>query len=532
MSAALKSKKEKFTNDLTVGKPLKKILSFTVPIFIGNLFQQLYSMVDAIIVGRTVGLSALAAVGATGAVSFLIIGFVTGVTSGFTVLTAQKFGAGDADGVRKSAAASLVLSVLVTVALTAVAVLTAKPLLRLMNTPEDILEDAYNYIVVIDWGIAAATFYNLVSNLVRALGDSRTPLVFLIFASVLNVGLDFLTILVFRMGVAGAAWATVVSQAAAGALCLIYALKKYPLLRVRKSDFKLPFAFYLRHLKVGLPMAFQFSITAVGVMVIQSVLNGFGSTVVAAYTAASKIDNLATQSLLSLGTAMATFCAQNYGAGKFARIKEGIRKANVTSVAFSVSGFALIMLLEIPLTRLFVGADAETVANEVHLYLLINGASYVFLGVLFVLRSSVQGLGYSGTAMFAGVAELAMRILAAFLFAALWGYIGVCTANPVAWFGADVFLIVVYLRITKKRLNVAEYSQPMRQIPLPDKVLPGTVASDEGIFEFTNCVEFTDCVDGDSAEHSEAAAPGEASEEEYALAPADCQGKDAAVAES
>lgn len=442
---------KKDVNDLTVGKPIRKILIFTLPLLIGNIFQQLYSMVDTIIVGRTIGLQALAAVGATGGISFLVIGFVQGVTSGFSVVTAQRHGARDIEGVKRSVAMSLMLSVATIAIVTPIAVLTTRPLLQLMRTPEDIFQDAYNYIVVIYYGIFATVFYNIVSNLVRAIGDSRTPLYFLIVASLLNIGLDFLFILRFKMGVAGAGWATVISQALSGVGCLIFALKKYEILRVNRRSFGWSGRFAWTHIRVGLPMALQFSITALGVMVIQTALNGFGSDTVASYTAASKIDMLATQGLFSLGTAMATYAAQNYGAGRLDRIRQGVNGGLIVAAVMSALSLVFVLLLQDPLIKLFADDDFVKVADQAHLYLYVNTACYFLLGLVFLYRNTVQGMGYSGLTMFAGIAELAMRVVAALVFAELWGYTGVCVANPVAWLGADAFLLIAYYAIMRKR---------------------------------------------------------------------------------
>ena len=276
-------------NDLTAGKPGKLILQFTLPLLVGNLFQQFYSMADTIIVGRTIDVYALAAVGATGAISFLILGFVQGVTSGFSVITAQCVGANDERGIRRSVATSILLSVGVTVLFTFLSIYTARPLLELMQTPADIIDDAYRYIIVIYYGIVTSVFFNLFSSILRALGDSKTPLIFLIIACIINIVLDFACILLFHMGVAGAAWATIIAQAVSALLCLLYSLKRFPVLRLHKEDWAFSWRFAWQHLRVGLPMAFQFSVTAIGVMIMQAALNSFGSETVAAFTAASKL---------------------------------------------------------------------------------------------------------------------------------------------------------------------------------------------------------------------------------------------------
>ena len=308
--------------DMTAGSPVKTILMFTVPIFVGNVFQQFYSMVDTIIVGKFVGTTALAAVGSVGTIMFLIIGFMLGLTAGFTVLTAQRFGAGDMKGMRKTVGSAATLSVIMTVIMTTISMLGMKPLLKFMNTPSDIFADAYHYIMVICAGIFATVLYNLLASILRAIGNSQIPLYFLILSALLNVVLDLLLIIVFRMGAAGAAYATVISQGVSGVLCLIYIIKKIPELKLEKSDFQLNGHIAKVQIGIGIPMALQYSITAIGSMMVQSSLNVLGSGAVAAFTAANKIEQVLTQAYVALGTTMATYCAQNIGAGKVKRIRQ------------------------------------------------------------------------------------------------------------------------------------------------------------------------------------------------------------------
>jgi len=431
-------------NDLTAGKPGKLILMFTLPLLIGNLFQQFYSMADTIIVGRTIDVYALAAVGATGAIAFLILGFVQGVTSGFSVITAQRVGAQDEQGVRRSVATSILLSVGVTIIFTILSVLTARPLLELMKTPSDIIDDAYRYIIVIYYGIAASVFFNLFSSIVRSLGDSRTPLIFLIVACIINIALDFVCILVFRMGVAGAGWATIIAQAVSAVLCLLYSLKRFPVLRLHREDWTFSWRFAWQHLRIGLPMAFQFSVTAIGVMIMQAALNSFGSTTVAAFTAASKIENIVSQPFNSLGVTASVFAAQNYGAGKIARIREGVRKSTLFSLIWSIFGAVLVVFAGRPLIRLFVGDASAAVFDQAQYYLNIMAVFLFALGQLFIYRNILQGVGKGGMPLAAGFAELAMRALAAFVLTGALGYLGVCLANPIAWIGAAVPLAVTY----------------------------------------------------------------------------------------
>ena len=431
-------------NDLTAGKPGKLILQFTLPLLVGNLFQQFYSMADTIIVGRTIDVYALAAVGATGAISFLILGFVQGVTSGFSVITAQCVGASDERGIRRSVATSILLSVGVTVLFTFLSIYTARPLLELMQTPADIIDDAYRYIIVIYYGIVTSVFFNLFSSILRALGDSKTPLIFLIIACIINIVLDFACILLFHMGVAGAAWATIIAQAVSALLCLLYSLKRFPVLRLHKEDWAFSWRFAWQRLRVGLPMAFQFSVTAIGVMIMQAALNSFGSETVAAFTAASKIENIVSQPYNSLGVTASVFAAQNYGAGKIARIREGVRKSTLYSLIWAAAGGLLVVFGGRMLIRLFVGEASAAVFDQAQYYLNVMALFLFALGQLFIYRNVLQGVGRGAVPLAAGFAELVMRAFAAFVLTSALGYLGVCLANPIAWLGAVVPLAVAY----------------------------------------------------------------------------------------
>ncbi|SCJ40236.1 Multidrug-efflux transporter [Anaerotruncus sp. 2789STDY5834896] len=448
------------TKDMTRGNPIKLILLFSIPLLIGNIFQQFYNMADTVIVGRTIGVTALAAVGATGSISFLVLGFVQGLTSGFSVITAQRFGAGDEAGVRRSFATSVLLSIASTAVVTTVSVLGARPLLELMQTPADIIDQSYAYIVCIFFGIGATVFFNLLSGIIRALGDSKTPLIFLIIACIVNIVLDFVLIVNVHMGVAGAAVATVAAQLLSGVCCLVYMFRRFSILKLKKSDWKFDPAFAWEHLRVALPMAFQFSITAIGVVVVQSVLNGFGSTSVAAFTAASKIDQVATQPLLSFGVAMATFTAQNYGAGHFHRIREGVKKCVVVSIAASILGAAVVIIFGGALTRLFVGNAAAEVISLSRTYLTAVSLFYWVLGLLFIFRNTMQGMGRALVPMSAGVTELVLRVVASFTLAKALGYLGVCLASPLAWIGAAVLLCIFYVRTMRTIPNEDEPAPP------------------------------------------------------------------------
>ena len=443
------------TSDLTAGKPLRKIILFTIPIFIGNVFQQLYSMVDAIIVGQTINNDALAGVGATGAISFLIIGFVQGLTAGFAVKTSQLFGAKDEEGVRRSIASSILLGAGLTVVLTAVSVVTTMPLLKLMQTPDDIIGYSYDYIVTIYWGLIATVFYNLGSSVLRAIGDSRTPLVFLVVAAVLNVGLDFLFIVAFKMGVAGAGWATVLSQGVSAIGCFAFLFARFKRFRICGKHFANPLMFYWQHMAIGLPMALQFSITSIGMMVQQTALNKLGSVAVTAYTAASKIDNLATQSLYALGSTVATYCGQNYGAGQFSNIRKGVRYSMAIGVVCALVGLAFVTLGAEPMTKLFSSDVTDEIMDMSKQYLLWQGGFYIFLAIIFVYRDALQGIGRSALTMVGGMLEVAGRVVASLVFAKHFGFAGICASNPTAWVFVDIFLVAAYVvilhRILKKR---------------------------------------------------------------------------------
>ena len=432
------------TQDMTVGNPAKLILSFSIPILIGNIFQQLYSMVDTIIVGKCIDTNALAAVGATGSMNFLIIGFIIGIANGFAVVMAQRFGAKDMDGLRHSIGLSILLSIGITILVTAISVACTMPLLKLINTPEEIIQDSYRYIVVIFWGSAATILYNLMASLLRAIGDSKTPLYFLIFSSLLNIILDFAFILLFDMGVAGAAWATVISQAISGILCVIYTFRKYTFLHMQRKDFVWDKGFAWYHLQIGLPMAFQFSITAIGGIFLQGALNLFGTETVAGFTAAMKVENLVTLPASTFGVTMANYTGQNFGAKQFERLKEGVRKCTFITLSFSIAASLILFLFGRPFSLLFLKAT-DTVAMEAAIkYLDISACFFPFLFMIFVYRNVLQGIGKSLMPLLAGFFELIARTVVALTLPNLIGYTGVCLAGPFAWIAASVPLGITY----------------------------------------------------------------------------------------
>lgn len=440
--------------DMTAGSPAKAIVGFTIPVLIGNIFQQFYSMVDTIIVGKFVGTKALAAVGSVGTINFLIIGFMLGLTAGFTVLTAQRYGAGDMKNMRRTVGSAAVLSLMVTVVMTMISMLGMHGLLKFMHTPEDIFADAYQYIMIICGGIFATVLYNLLASVLRALGNSQVPLYFLILSALLNVLLDLLFIIVFQWEAAGAAYATVISQGVSGVLCLVYIAKKMPELRLEKDDFRLSAHIVKMQVGIGIPMALQYSITAIGTMMVQSALNMLGSMAVAAFTAASKVEQIATQAYVALGTTMATYCAQNMGAGKIDRIRKGFRASTWIGVVYSLVFGLLTAFFGKYLTYLFVSSDVQTLMGQVDIYLKCASLFFIALTIVNVYRNGIQGMGYGVLPMMAGVAELLGRGIVALAAGMNKSYLLACLASPVAWVFAGVLLLFMYHIVMKQQEKI------------------------------------------------------------------------------
>ena len=440
--------------DMTQGKPVKVLLGFTIPVFIGNVFQQFYNMVDAVVVGKFVGTKALAAVGSTGTIIFLIIGFLLGLTAGFTVLTAQKYGAGKMDEMRQTVGNALILTTLISAVMTAVSMTGMHALLKFMHTPDDIFEDAYTYIMIICAGIVATVLYNLLSSILRALGDSKTPLYFLVLSAILNIVLDLVLIIIFHMGAAGAAYATVISQGVSGVGCLLYIWKKVPLLKLEKADFRPEGYLAKMQLSVGLPMALQYSITAIGAMMVQSSLNLLGSLSVAAYTAANKIEQIGTQAYVALGTTMATYCAQNMGAGQIKRIRQGFRSATIMGSIYGVILAIPMMTVGKYLVHFFVSENAGQIMNQADIYLKWTFLFMIPLTIVNVYRNGIQGMGYGVLPMMAGVAELVGRGAVAMVAGWKRSFVGACLASPAAWILAGGLLILMYFKVVKEQEKV------------------------------------------------------------------------------
>lgn len=434
---------------MTTGSPGKMIFNFTMPIFIGNIFQQFYNMADTVIVGKFVGNAALAAVGACGTLNFLIIGFLQGVTAGFTVVTAQHFGAGNMKAMRKSVASGAVLTAVISVILTVLSMLSMSKVLHMMNTPSDMYGEAYGYIMVICGGIIAQALYNYLASVLRALGDSKRPLYFLVIAALLNIVLDLVFIIAFGMGAAGAAYATVIAQGVSGILCLIYIAKKVPVLHLHKENWEMDGNLISWQLKIGLPMAFQYSITAIGTIIVQSCLNILGSTAAAGFAAANKIEQVFTQAYVALGTTMATYCAQNMGAGSYTRIRKGFKSATLIGFIYAIVTGAIIFFGGKYMTVFFVSENVNQIMGYVDIYLRCVSVSFLPLVIVNLYRNGIQGMGYGLLPMTAGIAELVGRSGAALIASHFGSYMGICLASPAAWVLAGALLIVMYFKIMK-----------------------------------------------------------------------------------
>lgn len=451
--------KHSTSRDMTEGNPVKLIFSFAIPVLLGNIVQNFYSMADSIIVGRILGTDALAAVGNTGPFTFLVLGFVFGLTSGFAVLTAQAYGSKDAVRLKNSVAMNIILNLIAAVVFTAVAIGTAKPLLVLVNTPESVLQSSLTYITIIYAGIGATILYNWAACTLRAVGDSRTPLYFLIFSSVLNIVLDIVLIKFANWGIAGAAAATVFAQALAGILSLVVMWKKYPELHVKKQNFAWNIDFASQHLKIGAPMAFQFSITAIGTIVLQGALNLFGPNPMAAYAAANKVEQLIAVAAGSFGVVMANYAGQNYGAGRIDRIKKGTRAGALLTVGFSLLSMSIGFLFPDYLTGLFMengSASYSEIMNLSRQYLQLTCVFYPALFLIFIYRNVLQSIGKTFWPLMGGVFELITRTLCAFTLPAILDFAGICLAGPAAWFSAAIPLFIAYQAIIRRLLTPTE----------------------------------------------------------------------------
>ena len=461
------------TKDLTVGSPMRLILGFALPTLFGMLFQQLYNLVDAMIVGKLLGSAALAAVGATGSVNFFVIGFCMGVCNGFAIPVAQRMGAGEPSKMRRYVANAAWLSVIFAAVLTAATGLLCRQILTVMLTPADIFDNAYAYIFVIFMGIPATFLYNLLAGIIRSLGDSRTPVYFLALSSALNIALDFALILGFQAGVAGAAIATVASQGVSGIACLFYMRRKYPVLRMTREERRPDLHSCGVLCAMGIPMGLQYSITAIGSIVLQSSVNALGSLYVAAVAAGAKVFQLLACPFDAMGATMATYCGQNVGACRLDRLSKGIRSCALLGLGYSAIAFCAMLRFAPQCALLFLDpteADAAVLMELTTQYIVIGTAFFFPLALVNIVRFSIQGMGFSPFAILAGVLEMAARTGVGMALVPMFGYTAACFASPAAWVCADLFLVpasaLCIARLRRLYPNQPEELPEVRPVPL------------------------------------------------------------------
>lgn len=446
------------SREMTAGPALPLIFNFTLPLLLGNLLQQTYSLVDAAIVGQFLGIHALASVGASSSVVFLILGFCNGCSCGFGIPVAQKFGARDYSLMRRYVAIGLKLSLGMSILIAIVTGIFCGDILRMMQTPDMIFEGAYVYLWVTFIGVPCTFLYNLLASVIRALGDSKTPFWFLLFSTVLNVVLDLFCILVLGWGVAGAAIATLISQGVSAYLCYVYMYRHFQILESSADERRFQWRLARNMMNIGVPMGLQFSITAIGSIMLQSANNALGTACVAAFTSGMRIKMFFICPFESLGIAMATYCGQNYGAGKPKRIWEGLKASILMMMIYAVATFIILTFGAKALSLLFVGPSEVEIIRNTELFLHTASWFFPMLGLLCVLRYTIQGAGYTNLAMLSGVSEMIARALVSICAVPVFGYMAVCFGDPTAWIAANLFLIpafiYVYHRLKKLTCSV------------------------------------------------------------------------------
>ena len=453
------------TKSMTEGSPLKILAGFTLPLLLGLAFQQFYSMVDTIVVGKFLGVEALAGVGSTGSINFLVLGFCAGICGGFAIPVAQKFGQGDLPGLRCIVGNIVWLSLGFSVGITALVCLLCRQILVWMQTPQDTFAYAHTYIFIIFLGIPSMILYNVLSGIIRSLGNSKTPLYVLVFSSLLNIALDLVLILWVRLGVAGAALATVISQVAAGLACLWYLRRSYPMLHLSREELRPRKRESLHLLAMGIPMGLQYTITAVGCVILQTAVNGLGAVAMAAVSAGNRVQMLLSTPFDAIGLAAATYTGQNVGAGKLNRVHQGTAVSFVMGTLYCLAALGAVWLWGGKALMLFLD-PAETQTAQILVFgqqfLRVNALCYVWLLMVNLFRFAIQGMGFSNLAILAGVLELVGRAGIALLLAPVLGFDGICLANPAAWILADLFLIPMYF-IGVKKLR-AQFAQDWRKL--------------------------------------------------------------------
>lgn len=450
---------------MTTGNPVKLIVKFTIPLLIGNIFQQMYSISDIIIVGRLIGINALAALGVSAPIFALLVFASIGFTNGLTVITAQSFGAKDYAKLRRSVTASIILCAAFVIAASAITLLSMDIMFEIMNVPEELKKDAGIFTSVICSGTIMIVFFNLLSSFMRALGDSKTPLYFLIFATMLNVAFNFVFIKYLGLGIAGSALGTISAMFVSVICCLVYIPKNFPLLLPKKRDWKPNWEFYKQHLAIAFPMALQFSILSISMAITQSVCNSFGPIAIAGFISAMRVEQIAVQPMVSLGLTMSTFVAQNYGAKLISRIRRGVFKASMISVSLSIFLALMMFAFSESLIKIFIEEENFEIMDKVLYfatsYIKISILFYFPLGQIFIYRNALQGMGNAVIPLISSIVELLMRTFAAVFLAATFGYIGMCFASPIAWIGGGTVTSIGYFVMIKRIRNLRMRKKPV-----------------------------------------------------------------------
>ena len=450
MSESTKVKATKTMHDMTEGSPVKLIIQFMIPMFLGNIFQQFYNIADSIIAGQFLGVRALAAIGSTGSLMFFVTGWLNGLSSGFAILVAQWFGAKQYDRMRHYVAMSIYLSIGFALIMSISLGTANESILRLMNFSDEIMPDVKAYMGIIYAGLIVTAAYNSLAAFLRALGDSRSPLYFLIISAVINVLLDVAFIIYGGMGVEGCGYATVIAQGISAVLCFIYIVKKFPILHLKKEDFQFSFQACGRLLALGIPMALQFSITAIGTIIVQGAVNVYGEDYMAGFSAAGKLQNIIATIYMAFGATLATYVGQNWGAGKLERVKQGVKYTQIMVLIYSVFAMFVAFFFSRYMTWLFISPSETAVVDVSVLYFRTVFWCYPFLGSIFIYRNTLQGLGYGLVPMLGGVFELAARSAIVMFVAGRTTFAGVCLSDPAAWLAALIPLVPYYIHVTKK----------------------------------------------------------------------------------
>ena len=438
------------TNDMTVGNPVKLIIRFMIPMCLGNIFQQFYNIVDSIVAGQFLGVDALAAIGSTGSLMFFVTGWLNGLSSGFAILVSQWFGAKQYDKMRHYVAMSVYLAAAFAIVMTIGFEALNEPILRLMNSPDELIGSVKGYMGIIYAGLIVTAAYNSLAAFLRALGDSRSPLYFLIISAVINVFLDVFLIVKCGMGVEGCAYATVIAQGISAICCFVYIVKKFPILHLKKADFKISITSFRYLLALGIPMGLQFSITAIGTIIVQGAVNIYGSTYMAGFSAAGKLQNIIGTVFAAFGATIATYVGQNRGAGRMDRVRTGMRYTQFMILGWSVITMFVVFFFGKYMTWLFIDKNQTDVINVSVTYFRTVFWAYPFLGSIFLYRNGLQGLGYGLVPMVGGIFELVARSTIVMFVAGKTSFSGVCLADPVAWISALIPLIPYYIHVIRK----------------------------------------------------------------------------------